>query len=88
MSRAASEEHRKEARLRALKGGKVVFNQHASVIDCVVRDLSGHGARLQVTTSVGIPERFDLVFDADNTSRSCRLVWRSDQQVGVEFVSA
>jgi len=86
MSNETVEEKRSHLRRRALKGAKIVFNHRASVIDCTVRDLSQGGARLQVTTPVGLPAVFDLVFDSDNTSLPCRLVWQTKQEVGVEFV--
>ncbi len=82
-----SSERRQEKRLRALKSGKIAFNDRRSVIDCMIRDLSKHGAKLLVATSVGVPDRFDLVLDADHSSYSCRLAWRTEKELGVEFVS-
>jgi hypothetical protein len=72
--------------LRALKGAKITFNHRSSVIDCVVRDLSAHGAKLRVESSVDIPAVFDLVFDADHAIRRCLVAWRSGQELGVRFV--
>ena len=87
MSDQMSQNRRKERRPRALKSGKIAFNHRRSVIDCMIRDLSEHGAKLQVAASVGIPDTFDLVLDADNSSRSCRVAWKRPQELGVEFAN-
>jgi hypothetical protein len=42
------DERRASPRQRRLNGAKIVFNNNSSVIDCIVRDLSPHGARLVV----------------------------------------
>jgi hypothetical protein len=79
------DERRKEPRPRALKTAKIIFNNRFSTIDCTVRNLSGHGAKLIVGTQVGIPETFDLTFPADGSSRPCKVVWRKEGELGVEF---
>ena len=48
-------EHRREPRTRALRGGKIVFNYGRSVVDCTVRNLSRHGACLELASLVGVP---------------------------------
>jgi hypothetical protein len=78
-------ERRRQQRLRTLKSARILLNQHHSVIDCTVRNLSPLGARLDVASAVGIPEQFDVIFDADYSIRPCRLVWHKEKQIGVEF---
>jgi hypothetical protein len=78
-------ERRREIRARTLKSARILFNQHHSVIDCTVRNLSAGGACLNVASSLGIPERFDVMFDADHSVRPCRMVWHKEKQLGVEF---
>jgi hypothetical protein len=68
-----------------LKAARILFNQHHSVIDCTVRNLSPGGACLNVASALGIPERFDVIFEADHTIRPCRMVWHKEKQLGVEF---
>src|SRR4051812_18957496 len=81
---AAMEERRKEPRARALKCAKIVFNNRFSTIDCTVRNLSPRGAKLIVGTQMGVPERFNLAFDADGSNRPCRVIWRKEGEIGVE----
>jgi PilZ domain len=78
-------ERRRRPRARTLKSAHILFNQHNSVIDCTVRNLSPGGACLAVESALGIPERFDLMFDADKSVRPCRMVWHKEKQIGVEF---
>jgi hypothetical protein len=73
--------------VRTLKSARILLNHHHSVIDCTVRNLSPLGACLQVASTLGIPERFDVLFDADHSVRACRVVWHKERQLGVEFDS-
>ncbi|MFJ5488196.1 sensor domain-containing diguanylate cyclase, partial [Hansschlegelia beijingensis] len=63
----------------------IFLNKGASTIDCTVRALSPTGAGLDVSTVVGLPERFDLAIEADQIIRPCRIVEMKDRHVEVEF---
>jgi PilZ domain len=78
-------EQRKNPRHRTLKAGRIVFNQRFSVISCTIRNMSQGGACLQVATSVGVPDDFDLTIEPESASRSCHVAWRSEQRIGVAF---
>ncbi len=71
-------------RQRTLKKGRIVFNDGRSTIDCLVRNLSAGGAKLEVTSSVGIPDDFDLVM-ADGLTKRCRVAWRKLTEIGVSY---
>ena len=53
-------ERRRDHRNRTLKSGRIVFNDGQSVIDCIVRNLSDSGACLQVNSTAGIRQAFEL----------------------------
>lgn len=76
-------ENRSAQRHKTLKGARIVFNAGRSTIDCTVRNLSESGAKLDVTSVVGIPNSFDL--QLGEQLRPCRVAWRSLKQLGVEF---
>jgi hypothetical protein len=78
-------ERRRRPRARTLKTAHILFNEHRSAIDCTVRNLSPVGACLTVESALGIPERFDVMFDSDKSIRPCRVVWHKEKQLGVEF---
>jgi PilZ domain-containing protein len=80
--RVAVTDRRIVPRRRTLKGGRIVWLTGAPV-QCVVRNLSETGAKLEVHSPV--PHTFDLVFDGDQSRRSCSVVWRRPTRIGVKF---
>ena len=65
--------------------GSIVTGAQAQAMDCVVADISDGGARLVVPA--GVPEEFALVLkDGSDANHHCRVVWRLDDEVGVEFI--
>jgi hypothetical protein len=55
--------------------------------ECVVMDESRKGARLAVDAPNEIPDDFYIYMSLESTSRHhCRVAWRSDKQIGVEFL--
>jgi hypothetical protein len=73
-------------RQRVLKSGKIIFSGGAFSIDCTIRNISETGARLQVPTSVAIPDKFTLLdTHAGGTRREATVVWRKDNMMGVRF---
>ena len=81
------QERRKSARSRVLKGAKLVFLGTSSVIDCVVRNVTNGGARVQIANTVDLPEPFGLTFDGGHSVRPCRIAWRTFTETGVEFTT-
>ncbi len=79
---------RQGQRRRTFKGGKIFFNHDRSVIDCTVKNLSKSGAALLVESTIGIPDEFNLVISPDNIREACKIIWKTDTQIGVSFVRA
>jgi hypothetical protein len=77
-------EKRATPRHRVLKHGTLAFGGGGG-IDCMVRNLSSGGARLDIANPVGVPASFTLVIEADQFMRRCRAVWSNDSRVGVAF---
>ncbi len=77
-------ERRRYHRIRIQKDAKIVVGTY-SVLDCVVRDLSSTGARIEIQDTADLPEAVDVTFDGGRTFRPCRLRWRSPTETGVEF---
>ena len=76
-------EKRRVQRTRVLKGAKIVVEH--SLRDCVVRDISSLGVCVAFISIARVPASFELTFDAGRTFRKCRVAWRSETQIGVEF---
>jgi len=69
---------------RTFLAGKIFFNFGQSSIDCVVRRLTEEAATLEMQSGLGVPERFQLRL-AGREILACRVIWRSDRQVGAAF---
>ena len=78
------EQLRSAPRHRVLKAGTISFG-HAAGLDCLVRNVSDHGACLEVESPVGIPDAFTLVIRADDLRRPCHVAWRAARRIGVRF---
>lgn len=56
-------------------------------IPCVLWDISEDGARLAAPRTSVLPSAFKLLLTKDGSSqRLCRVVWRNDKQLGVQFI--
>ncbi len=74
------------------KRSRAVTSQSAAIagagsrrINCVVRNFSTTGARLEGVLPATLPQTFDLMFDDERATLSCRVKWRRPGAVGVEF---
>ena len=79
-----TQERRNVARRRALKRAQIIFKGHWATIDCTVLNLSDRGACLNVESSIGIPDSFDLMLDHASVFK-CLVTWRKATQIGVTF---
>jgi len=80
-----SQDERQTPRHRTLKGGKIVINDGRSTFDCTIRNLSDTGAKLIVTSTLGIPQRFELAM-ADGRKFQCEMAWHTEGEIGVRFL--
>ena len=79
------ENRRREHRRRVLFRGKILLDDGCSTIDCVIRDLSTHGARVTVQDNAAVPRSFSLaVLDTGRIVGAVRR-WQHGQNVGLEF---
>jgi hypothetical protein len=76
---------RHSPRHRVLKAGKIAYANGSIVIDCTIRNLSDTGARLQVPTSVAIPDRFEFGEAASARRRRATVMWRRGDLMGIRF---
>lgn len=72
-------------RRRVLKGGRIIFNNRFSAIDCTIRSLGDEGAEVDVWNAHDIPEKFTLIIAPENVEKSCLVVGRSEKRIEVEF---
>jgi PAS domain-containing protein len=81
-------ERRSKQRGRSLKGGKILFHQGRSAIECAVHNLSVGGACVEVISPIGIPSSFDLLLDGEIITHRCTRRWTAGNRIGVSFDAA
>jgi PilZ domain len=79
-------EARRSERLKSLLRARIIFNSGNSTIECLIRNVSAHGMRLQLAENLAVPGEFDLEVPHKGRSYRARLVWRGDGMIGVAFV--
>jgi hypothetical protein len=78
-------ERRYATRQKSFLRGCIYFNNRRTVIDCLIRDLSEHGARLRFSDSISIPDSFELHIPQKNQTLRVAARWRHGMDVGVAF---
>ncbi|MFZ1680704.1 MAG: PilZ domain-containing protein [Rhizobiaceae bacterium] len=78
-------ERRNERRHRVFRGGHIAFNGGYSAFECVVRDLSEHGARLAFGEFAAVPNEFELTIKGAGGRRHANVAWRAGSFAGVTF---
>ena len=76
---------RSTQRLRSFLKGRILFNGGQNSLDCLIRDMSSTGARLELSTSVTLPDRFDLYLPHRDETCKVHSQWRRGNQLGVAF---
>ena len=77
-------ERRLAPRRNASIAASIVYNGGRGVKPCVVRNLSESGAKLEVSSVVGIPNSFDLLVPG-HRPQHCRVAWRALKEIGVAY---
>lgn len=79
------QEHRSHPRFKVYKGGKISFNNETSIVDCVVRNLSEGGARLQFPSHFDCP-RFVVLRISGGNAYNCEVRQFANNIMGVKFL--
>ncbi len=85
MTAAAPAERRHLPRHRVLKGALVAFGNLTRTYECQVRNLTDEGARLMLTSTLGVPTEFHLLIPTDSRMAPARVMWRTEHEIGVAF---
>ena len=79
------QDRRKVQRTSVLKNEKPVLNNCSSLFDCTVLNLTNAGACVSLTSPICAHDSFELTFDHALSTRTCQVIWRSENKVGVSF---
>jgi hypothetical protein len=78
-------EKRAEHRRKMLKGGTLYFNKGYSSLECVLRDISSAGARIQMGETFGMPSRVLLKLSGEETRYEATVRWRNSRNIGLSL---
>jgi hypothetical protein len=78
-------DRRSIGRTLIVKAARLSFGKEAGEYLCTVRDVTNRGAGIYAPSLTVVPMDFALSFDNFRTTRSCRLIWRHRDLLGVAF---
>ena len=79
------DERRRTRRGRVLYGAAIDFNGRQSVYDCVIRNYSSDGARIECPGGTPLPDTVNLTIRHRGETVRAKTVWQHDDQVGLAF---
>ena len=85
LAKIDKQNQRAHSRHKVFKGGKVSFNNDSSLVECIVRDLSEGGARLEITSHFDCP-RFIILRISDGEAIICEVRQFAHNIMGVKFL--
>lgn len=93
--KAKEDDRRWAGRKPGLLAGMIAYHPVKPPVECVIRDMSATGAKIEVGGSWGdsfnsaqdVPDRVTLFLRLDKTEVDCEVMWRRTKQFGVRFTS-
>jgi hypothetical protein len=81
-------DRRESARDKVIYGGVAKIDENGTTRECVVRNISEHGASLEFSNVVRLPkQQMSLTIARKGRSFLARIIWWRDNFVGVAFSS-
>ena len=81
-------ERRINRRQKSFLRGYVYFDRRRGVMSCLVRDLSGDGARILFSENVTIPDVINLHIPLREQTFRCKVQWRRGDEIGLTIPEA
>jgi PilZ domain len=78
-------ERRRSARARVIYGGVIAYNGRQSTIECVVRNFSENGAKVEFDSPAVLPDVIDLLIARKNRAFTAKIAWRQVNEAGLSF---
>jgi hypothetical protein len=78
-------ERRALARHKTFFKGRIYFNNRLSSMDCIVRDTTASGGRLEVSDSVTLPNAFEIYLPNKDEYFHAKVEWRKGGSLGISW---
>jgi len=76
---------RRSERHLTFKTGRIVAAHHDYSVECVLLNISEHGACILVPTGSRVENRFALFIDGGQVPHQCTVAWRDGSRIGVSY---
>lgn len=80
-------ERRAIVRHKTFIRGRIYFNNRLSSMDCIVRDFTSHGGRLEFSETIPLPDVFEIYMPNKDEYFHARVEWRKGNHIGVSWSS-
>ena len=78
-------ERRHSARARVIYSGVIAYNDRNSTMDCVIRNFSEDGVKVEFDNTALLPDEIDLLIAKKSRSFSAKIAWRGETEAGLAF---
>lgn len=79
-------ERRAVMRPKTFIQGRIHFNHRRSTMDCVVREFTRDGGRLEFSDSVALPDTFEVYIPNKDQYFQAKTVWRRGNSIGIRWM--
>jgi hypothetical protein len=80
-------ERRQSARARVIYSGVIAYDQRRSTMNCVVRNFSEDGVKVEFDNTALLPDEIDLLIAKKSRAFIAKIVWRGEREAGLAFRS-
>jgi hypothetical protein len=80
-------DRRQSARARVIYSGVIAYDERRSTMNCVVRNFSEEGVKVEFDNTALLPDEIDLLIAKKSRAFNAKIVWRSDREAGLAFRS-
>lgn len=81
-------EKRKSVRSRVTYLGRIHYHDRLSTIDCIIRNFSDDGAKIEFDNLALLPDAFDLFIDKKGRAFRAKIAWCGANRAGLTFAAA
>ena len=79
------QDRRQSVRDKVLYGGVARVGESSGTMNCVVRNLSEHGACVELGSGASLPDEIKLTIARKGRSFLARIIWREANRLGLAF---
>ena len=85
MNEIDMKEHRAVVRHKSFLQGRIYFNHRRSSMDCIIREATRSGGRLECPELAALPDAFEIYVPSRDQYFQAKAVWHKGNNVGVSW---